>query len=106
MYQAADRRGREDGSRDVGPFHSMGEARHSAARHRRERRRSAGLAGTGREQPDVLLTDIGMPKMNGLALIEAFKAHKPDIRCIILSGLNEFEHARQGDQASSAGRIS
>ncbi|NBD25473.1 response regulator transcription factor [Paenibacillus glycinis] len=49
----------------------------------------------GREQPDVLLTDIGMPKMNGLALIEAFKAHKPDIRCVILSGLNEFEHARK-----------
>lgn len=49
----------------------------------------------GRERPDVLLTDIGMPKMNGLALIEAFKARKPDIRCVILSGLNEFEHARK-----------
>ncbi|MCY9669675.1 response regulator [Paenibacillus alginolyticus] len=47
------------------------------------------------EEPDLLLTDIGMPKMNGLELIEAVKSRKPDIRCIILSGLNEFEHARQ-----------
>jgi two-component system response regulator YesN len=53
------------------------------------------LARLDREEPDLLLTDIGMPKMNGLELIEAVKARKPDIRCIILSGLNEFEHARQ-----------
>jgi len=48
-----------------------------------------------REEPDLLLTDIGMPKMNGLELIETVKARNPDIRCIILSGLSEFEHARQ-----------
>lgn len=48
-----------------------------------------------RDPPDLLLTDIGMPKGNGLELIEAFRASKPEIRCIILSGLNEFEHARQ-----------
>ncbi|WP_409340714.1 response regulator [Paenibacillus sp. MBLB4367] len=53
------------------------------------------LAWLDREEPDLLLTDIGMPKMNGLELIEAVKARNPDIRCIILSGLNEFEHARQ-----------
>ncbi|MCJ8014748.1 response regulator [Paenibacillus sp. KQZ6P-2] len=47
------------------------------------------------DPPDLLLTDIGMPKRNGLELIEAFRACKPDIRCIILSGLNEFEFARQ-----------
>ncbi|MEC0372296.1 response regulator transcription factor [Paenibacillus chibensis] len=47
------------------------------------------------ETPDLLLTDIGMPKGNGIELIEAFRSHKPDIRCIILSGLNEFEFARQ-----------
>ncbi|BFT72069.1 response regulator [Paenibacillus sp. P36] len=48
-----------------------------------------------REKPDLLLTDVGMPKMNGLELIEIIKSRNPDIRCIILSGLNEFEHARQ-----------
>lgn len=48
-----------------------------------------------REPIDLLLTDIGMQKMNGLELIEAAQLHNPEIRCIILSGLNEFEHARQ-----------
>ncbi|TVY01223.1 response regulator transcription factor [Cohnella terricola] len=47
------------------------------------------------EDADLLLTDIGMPKMNGLELIEAAQAGNPDIRCIILSGLSEFEHARK-----------
>ncbi|NIK78592.1 YesN/AraC family two-component response regulator [Paenibacillus castaneae] len=53
------------------------------------------LAWLEREAPDLLLTDIGMPRMNGLELIAAVKARKPSVRCIILSGLNEFEHARQ-----------
>ncbi|MBE9913023.1 response regulator [Paenibacillus donghaensis] len=53
------------------------------------------LALLDREVPDLLLTDIGMPRMNGLELIEAVKLRNPDISCIILSGLNEFEHARQ-----------
>jgi two-component system, response regulator YesN len=53
------------------------------------------LAWLEREQPDLLLTDIGMPRMNGLELIAEARLRKPDIRCIILSGLSEFEHARQ-----------
>lgn len=53
------------------------------------------LALLDREEPDLLLTDIGMPKMNGLKLIEVSRARNPELRCIILSGLNEFEHARQ-----------
>lgn len=53
------------------------------------------LAWLERDPPDLLLTDIGMPKVGGLELIEAFAARKPDIRCVILSGLNEFEYARQ-----------
>jgi two-component system response regulator YesN len=53
------------------------------------------MAWLDKEEPDLLLTDIGMPKMNGLELIEAIKARKPDIRCIILSGMSEFEYARQ-----------
>lgn len=48
-----------------------------------------------REELDLLLTDIGMPKMNGLELMEIIKSRNLNIRCIILSGLNEFEHARQ-----------
>ncbi len=53
------------------------------------------LARLEEEEADLLLTDIGMPKMDGLELIEAAQARRPDIRCIILSGLSEFDHARK-----------
>jgi two-component system, response regulator YesN len=46
-------------------------------------------------KPDILLTDIGMPRMNGIDLITHVMGNRPDTKCIILSGLNEFEHARQ-----------
>lgn len=49
----------------------------------------------GEYKPDILLTDIGMPRMNGIDLITHVMELQPVTKCIILSGLNEFEHARQ-----------
>ncbi len=48
-----------------------------------------------RTVPDILLTDIGMPKKNGLELIAIVSDKYPNVKCVILSGLNEFEHAKQ-----------
>ena len=50
------------------------------------------------EYPDVVITDIKMPILNGLELIE--KAHKTDqhITFILLSGYGEFEYARKAMQ--------
>ena len=45
--------------------------------------------------PDILLTDIGMPKMNGLELIAKLKEKKPNLRTAILSCHNEFHYAQQ-----------
>ncbi len=47
------------------------------------------------EYPDVILTDICMPVMTGLELIE--KANKLDetIKYVVLSGYNEFDYAKQ-----------
>lgn len=45
--------------------------------------------------PDILITDIGMPKMNGLELITKIKQRKPDTRIVILSCHNEFAYAQQ-----------
>lgn len=43
---------------------------------------------------DVMLTDIIMPEMNGLALINELNRNL-NIKTIILSGYNEFEYARE-----------
>jgi len=48
-----------------------------------------------KEQPDIVLTDIVMPKMNGLELIEAVKARYPQIRMIVLSSHNEYDYLRK-----------
>jgi two-component system response regulator YesN len=45
--------------------------------------------------PDILITDIGMPRMNGLELCSKIKERKPDTRIIILSCHNDFAFAQQ-----------
>jgi len=50
--------------------------------------------------PDILITDIGMPKMNGLELCAKIKERKPDTRIIILSCHNEFAYAQQAMRLS------
>lgn len=47
------------------------------------------------EMPDILITDIGMPQMDGLELIARLKEKKPNLRAAILSCHSEFEYARQ-----------
>lgn len=49
-----------------------------------------------RELPDVVLTDIKMPVMSGIELMERIKNDYPKIKIVILSGYNEFEYARKG----------
>lgn len=44
---------------------------------------------------DIVVTDIHMPEMNGLAFIEAAQRLRQGIGFIILSGYNDFEYARQ-----------
>lgn len=44
---------------------------------------------------DVLITDIKMPVMDGLKLIDKAKERFPDLHVIVISGFNEFEYARQ-----------
>jgi len=45
-------------------------------------------------QPDLVITDIRMPGMTGLELIEKVKASHLDPMFIIISGHKEFEYAR------------
>ena len=46
-------------------------------------------------EPDVLITDIQMPVMNGLKLVEETKKRYPEVLSVIVSGYQEFEYAKQ-----------
>ena len=48
-----------------------------------------------RIRPDILITDIKMPFMDGLALSRLVNRELPDTRIIILSGYDDFEYAQQ-----------
>ena len=45
--------------------------------------------------PDIVITDIKMPVMDGLALIHILKTEYPDVIPIITSGYKDFEYAKQ-----------
>ena len=48
-----------------------------------------------KEKPDILITDIRMPFMDGLELSRMVKAELPDIKIVILSGYDDFKYAKQ-----------
>ena len=43
-------------------------------------------------RPDVVLSDIRMPKMDGVELMQYIYQHYPEIKIIILSGYNDVEY--------------
>ena len=46
-------------------------------------------------EPDVVLTDIRMPYMDGLTLAERIRQKYPSIKIVIFSGYDDFEYAKQ-----------
>lgn len=68
--------------------------------------RFAGEAGDGemalplirKVKPDLLITDIKMPFMDGLALSRIVSAEFPQMKILIISGYDDFEYARQAIQ--------
>ncbi|MGO4374015.1 response regulator, partial [Paenibacillus sp. MCAF20] len=63
----------------------------------------SGEAANGREAldmiiadpPDLLLTDIRMPYLNGLDLIREARATGAQFHTVLLTGYNEFEYAKE-----------
>ncbi len=53
-------------------------------------------------QPDVVMTDIKMPYMDGLTLARELKKRYQNIRVIIFSGFDEFEYAREAIKLEAA----
>lgn len=48
-----------------------------------------------KEKPDILITDIRMPFMDGLELCKLVKKELPNIKILILSGYDEFDYAKE-----------
>lgn len=46
-------------------------------------------------EPDVVLTDIRMPYMDGLSLAERIRQHYPSTKVVIFSGYDDFEYAQK-----------
>ena len=47
------------------------------------------------KRPDIIITDINMPEMDGLMMIAGLKSEFPDMQIIILTGYREFDYARR-----------
>ncbi|MEY8521613.1 response regulator [Lachnospiraceae bacterium 38-10] len=46
-------------------------------------------------EPDVVMTDIRMPYMDGLTLVARIREKYPSIKILIFSGYDDFEYAKQ-----------
>ena len=46
-------------------------------------------------KPDIVLTDIRMPNMDGLTMLAAIRSEFPDIQTSVLTAYRDFDYARQ-----------
>lgn len=53
-----------------------------------------GLSIALREEPDIVLCDVRMPRMDGIAMLERIEAHQPDIAAIFMSGYSDKEYLK------------
>jgi|GEM_PF-729351 len=58
-----------------------------------------GISVALREQPDLVITDIRMPEIDGLEMIEQLRAKLPHTLFIILTGYSEFGYAQRAIQS-------
>jgi len=56
---------------------------------------AAGLELIRRLRPDIVLTDIRMPNMDGLTMLAAIRSEFPEIQMSVLTAYRDFEYARQ-----------
>jgi DNA-binding NarL/FixJ family response regulator len=56
------------------------------------RRGSQVLPLIGREHPDLVLMDIRMPELDGLACLDLIRKRHPDVRVVVLSAFTDREH--------------
>src|SRR3954471_16854556 len=64
-----------------------------------------GLDALGRELPDLVLTDLDMPLMNGLELVEAVRRDYPAVPVILMTALGSEEIAVEALQKGAASYV-
>jgi two-component system response regulator FimZ (fimbrial Z protein) len=59
-----------------------------------------------KEKVDIILTEVDLPKLNGLTVLRHLKSDYPDIKTIIFSGQPEEVYAVSAIKAGAAGYVS
>jgi DNA-binding NarL/FixJ family response regulator len=59
----------------------------------------------GRLQPDVVLLDIRLPKMDGLACLELLRKRYPNVKAVVLSVFSDAEHIEGALKRGASGYI-
>lgn len=59
------------------------------------------LSAIAQYHPHILFTDIKMPLLDGLSLIDLIHKSDPALRCVLISGFGEFEYAKTAIQCNA-----
>lgn len=55
------------------------------------------LRAFAQELPDIVMTDIKMPKMSGLEMVGKMREIKPELKVIVASAFNETQYFHQAE---------
>jgi DNA-binding NarL/FixJ family response regulator len=58
-----------------------------------------------RTNPDVVLLDLKMPRMDGITCLERLRAHHPGVRTVVLSAVEDAEVMRAAFARGAAGYV-
>lgn len=58
-----------------------------------------------RSRIDIVLTDINMPKMNGLEMMKVIRSSWPECKVVFLTGHNDFEYAYEAIRNEASGYV-
>lgn len=66
---------------------------------------SNALSALSLDKPDLLITDINMPKITGIQLLKHAKKINPEIEVLVVSGHRDFTYAREALSYGASGYI-